>query len=60
MNGSSIAKHAWMSSFGMMVWVILWFKKGVGHVKEAAMHVGSVLTVTMGVVAMPEMHRHCA
>ena len=47
MNGSFIAKHAWMSSFGMMVWVILWFKKGVGHVREVAMHVGNVLTALM-------------
>jgi hypothetical protein len=36
-----------MSSFGMMVWGILLFKKGVGHVKEVAMHVGNVLTVMM-------------
>jgi hypothetical protein len=47
MNGSAIAKHAWMSSFGMMVWVILLFKKGVGHVKKVVMHVGNVLTVMM-------------
>ena len=47
MNGSAFAKHAWMNSFGMMVWGILLFKKGVGHVKEVARHVGNVLTVMM-------------